>query len=331
MTRKRHGDNGMDGSGSERRRHGGAGRGAFTLVELLVVIGIIAVMIGILLPTLNRAREAARQSKCLNNMRQIAVATITFAQENQGWMPGRAGGGVVPFNPQTGKNPFTGTIDITSPGDWIAWQRKIDPVTGLSTPGNADQNITYSALARYMSVKQRIHTTPQQANSIAATLEEVFRCPSDNLFSRPKNPAGDKAYRYSYSLSDLFTNPIQASVGAPAGSPKGARFGFTFNGKISSIRGSSERVLVICEDEQTIDDGVFKPVAAEWATGTINAVAARHESKFKKAKSSGGDIKPNENARGNVGFCDGHGEFMSRKDALSQKYSGSAAPDPVGF
>ena len=39
----------------------------------------------------------------------------------------------------------------------------------------------------------------------------------------------------------------------------------------------------------------------------------------------------NEEARGNVGFADGHGEFFSRKDALRQKYSGSPVPDPVGF
>src|SRR5437667_12908961 len=72
---------------------------AFTLVELLVVIGIIAVMISILLPTLAKARESARAAKCLNNMRQISVATVTFAQENNGWMPGRAGSSIVPFNP----------------------------------------------------------------------------------------------------------------------------------------------------------------------------------------------------------------------------------------
>ncbi|MEO6435116.1 MAG: hypothetical protein ABIP55_05075 [Tepidisphaeraceae bacterium] len=203
-----------------------------------------------------------------------------------------------------------------------------DPMGGAGN--GADQNITYSALAKYMGSKSRPHTSPAQANTLAPTLEELFRCPSDNLLARPKTPApGDKKYRYSYSMNDLYTNPLQASVGAPAGLPKGARFGSTFTGKISSIRGSSERVLIVCEDEQTIDDGVFKPAAANWASNPINAVASRHENKFKKTSTAAG--QPNVNARGNVGFCDGHGEFMSRKDAISQRYSGSATPDPVPF
>ena len=62
-------------------------RRAFTLVELLVVIGIIALLISILLPTLSRAREQANALKCLSNVRQLGLATVMFAQEHKGYMP----------------------------------------------------------------------------------------------------------------------------------------------------------------------------------------------------------------------------------------------------
>jgi len=56
----------------------------FTLVELLVVIGIIAVLVGILLPTLSRARESANRAACLSNLRQLTTGWIMYAQENKG-------------------------------------------------------------------------------------------------------------------------------------------------------------------------------------------------------------------------------------------------------
>ena len=68
-----------------RRRNG------FTLVELLVVIGIIAVLIAILLPVLQNAREQARQVACANNMRQIAFAAMAYANDNGGQLPAPIG------------------------------------------------------------------------------------------------------------------------------------------------------------------------------------------------------------------------------------------------
>ena len=76
-------------------------RNGFTLIELLVVMVIIALLVGLLLPALGRAREEARKTQCRSNLRQVGLAMNIYANDNKGWTTPAYGMWVGPHNHMT--------------------------------------------------------------------------------------------------------------------------------------------------------------------------------------------------------------------------------------
>ena len=117
----------------------------FTLAELLVVIGIIAVLVSILLPSLGRAREAARQTQCASNLHQLGMFMQMYVDDNQGWYP--------PKTSTNGENTV------------FAWVGKAGTGVGYDTMGS---DVRY--LDRYID--------PSYALNPASDVP-VAHCPSD--------------------------------------------------------------------------------------------------------------------------------------------------------
>src|SRR4051794_9267142 len=111
-------------------KHSRKSRG-FTLVELLVVIGIIALLISILLPSLNRAREQANRIKCASNLKQIGLSIQIYANENKGAFPRTY------FNPATVTGGTAGlTFDNTGFADDASFPPAGTTIQNNNTPAS---------------------------------------------------------------------------------------------------------------------------------------------------------------------------------------------------
>ena len=227
-----------------------------------MVIGIIAVLISLLLPALNQAREQARRIQCLSNLRQLGMGLVIYANNNKD------------------RYPAPSWILSPMPDDWIFYQVPPSP-----TP----RNIQDGAIVQYLGKP----FTPG-----------VYRCPSDDVGAHVN--FGDGPYRYSYTVNELICNHFARLQHKPVITR-------------AQVRRNSEKILIIDESSETIDDGDWAPYAA--AQLSRNLLSNRHDKKREASQ----NIGPHS-GRGNVAYCDGHADYIQRVDSLDPRSFDPALP-----
>ena len=195
-------------------------RRAFTLVELLVVIAIIGVLVGLLLPAVQQAREAARKSSCLNNLKQMGLALHNFHDAQKVLPPGATG---------ANGNAYAGLATSITGG-----------VVKLMASGSIPQWSFHARILPYMeestlhdSMDFRQDFNVGAANTSPRVMKglKAFWCPSSTLFTRNDNPNwGTTHYRGVSGPMGTVSGVTYKTAGSPANGGGGGNWNIALQG-----------------------------------------------------------------------------------------------------
>jgi len=229
-------------------------RGAegFTLVELLVVIAIIGVLVGLLLPAVQSARETARRSTCQNNFKQLSLGLLNYAEVKKALPPEAHDGNPVANTPVSAAENITG----------LSWSSLILPYFEGQEIWDQIAKDTNNLTVNWQA------TTGGVSSDLGKKAIKAFECPSNEKFGEPNTARGGfgkmnyacnvgTGYPFSAGATGTATAAAIASgstVLSPFANDKNGVFYYwnkTTAMKLSDIRDGLSKTLLLCEASST--------------------------------------------------------------------------------
>ncbi len=207
-------------------------KSGFTLIELLVVIAIIAILAGMLLPSLAKAKSKAQGIMCMNNTKQLMLAWQMYVGDNNDQMPGSFHGGLA-------QNPTPDDPRAPWVAGWLDWN---------AGANSANTNILYLTDRRFSKLAQYF------SNS-----KNVFKCPADKYLSVAQRRAG-----WTERVRSVSGN-IAVGAGNAEDGPWDAQFKHVTKTADLTIPPPVDTWVYLDEHPDSINDaGFFSPSSAEW-------------------------------------------------------------------